>query len=414
MSGIRAACVLLLLALLAPAGDLPGAGIVLNGLLVAAATYLLLLRNREPLPLRAPSLAMGAFFAVLQALLLSSWALDWLVGAAGLSDLLSAWRPAMLAVATAAFTSAFGDFETRAHATWIRLVRVILVLATGHYVLVASSGAAMAVSRVLYGPLLNDVFAGEATSFFGTSYYAAYVYFFVFVFLLSDYLVQGEARRLLWVCWCLLLILAASSKPAAALALVAVPLAVAARLGAMGRLAFVGGLAVAGAAVVWWIGFEELRTLALAGNYLVSSFVLVIENPQAAGTFAVRYTQVADVIRESWNHAGFGVGLGRGVLLESWPAYLGHRYGLIGLVAYVLLWLGAAAHALRVRARVSERELRVMITAVGAWMLSAPLLNVSGGMMESGKTAFFNCAMLGMYLAWVHLRPAELPRGERA
>jgi hypothetical protein len=378
------------------------------------AVFVLALRNREPVPLRVRALAVAGFFALLQALLLVSWGLDWQIGVAGLSDLFSAWRPTMLAIATATFYSAFGDFNAAVYATWIRLVRLILVLSTGHYLLVTLSGAAMGLSRVLFGPLLNENFAGEATSFFGTSYYAAYVYFFVFIFFVSDYAVQGQARRLAWVGWSLVMILAAGSKPASALSLLAVPVAVALRLRPIGRAIFAASLVTGMAVAVWWIGPDELRAIALAGNYLVSSFVLVIENPQSAGTFAVRYEQMINALRESWNHAGFGVGLGRGTLLESWPAYLGHRYGVIGLSVYLTAWLFAGAHACRVGARAKDLELRAVLTAVGLWFLAAPLINVSGGMMESGKTAFFNCAMLGMYLAWAHAMPTAALRDKSA
>jgi hypothetical protein len=143
--------------------------------------------------------------------------------------------------------------------------------------------------------------------------------------------------------------------------------------------------------------FEILSEYLISLNinsYNISSMIRLLNNAEGAGTFSVRREQIDFVLENSTQRYGFGIGLGRGILLESWISYLGHRYGTIGLVFYVLMW-SYLFLKLFFSSKNKYSFANFNFVSLGFWFAFQPILLFSGGMNESGFTGLFSSIVLG-------------------
>jgi hypothetical protein len=146
-----------------------------------------------------------------------------------------------------------------------------------------------------------------------------------------------------------------------------------------------------------YYGFGVLSEFLLGLNietYNISSLIRLLNNAEGAGSFSVRMEQIDFVLEMSFQRFGFGLGLGRGVLLESWISYLGYRYGIFGLLFYFLLWVYLGFKLILLSFN-NYSYVNFEFVSLGFWFLSQPILLLSGGMNESGFTGMFSSVVLG-------------------
>jgi hypothetical protein len=144
---------------------------------------------------------------------------------------------------------------------------------------------------------------------------------------------------------------------------------------------------------------------ALIADYLLTggvrgirSMAGLVNNAEEHGSLVVRLFQVVNAINLSMEQGGLGVGLGRGLMLESYLSSFIYRYGLLGFFLYNIFFLMVAAFSLRRYSRAVNWEDKVIFSFGGVWYLLLPISLLSSPMYEMGKGAIFSGAVLACIL----------------
>jgi hypothetical protein len=133
-------------------------------------------------------------------------------------------------------------------------------------------------------------------------------------------------------------------------------------------------------------------------SYNIYSLIRLMNDAEGTGTYSVRQEQIDFALSQSAKNYGFGAGLGRGMLLESWISYYGYRYGIIGLIIYMFLWLSLALNLINTSLR-NEHYFKTIFIGLSFWFAVQPIILLSGGMNESGLTGLFSSIVIGFSIA---------------
>jgi len=236
-------------------------------------------------------------------------------------------------------------------------------------------------SSILSGPL-------------GTSYYIGYLGFFLFVHFIFLYKNSKTLKLFIKLVIACFVVFLSGSKPPLVLLVFILP-----TLFFHVRYFFISLFSYFFLLFLFfnYYGFGVLSEFLLGLNietYNISSLIRLLNNAEGAGSFSVRMEQIDFVLEMSFQRFGFGLGLGRGVLLESWISYLGYRYGIFGLLFYFLLWVYLGFKLILLSFN-NYSYVNFEFVSLGFWFLSQPILLLSGGMNESGFTGMFSSVVLG-------------------
>jgi hypothetical protein len=135
-------------------------------------------------------------------------------------------------------------------------------------------------------------------------------------------------------------------------------------------------------------------------SYNISSLIRILSNAEGAGTYSIRQEQIDLALFRSTDNYGFGVGLGRELLLESWISYYAYRYGIIGLAVYIFFWVYLAVELL-LSGRKKNLISGYFMVYLGLWFLFQPVLLLSGGMNESGMSGVFGSIVIGFSMVLI-------------
>ncbi len=252
--------------------------------------------------------------------------------------------------------------------------------------------------------LVFDLFYGERSSILtgplGTSYYLGYIVFFIYLHYL--FVLRQKFSIIVTIKFLMAagLIYISDSKPPLVGFLVLLPLVIFPKK----RFAlWFFGYSLVCVTGCYILPLEKLVDFLVNLNidsYNVSSFIRLLTDPEGAGTYTVRQEQIDSTLFITSHRLGLGVGMGRGILLESWISYYGYRYGIIGLVIYLFFWIFIAFRLFILGCCDNSIYAGLMI-CMAIWYLFQPILLLSGAMNESGISGVFSSITLGLSLVLI-------------
>ena len=345
---------------------------------------------------RSIFLLLTYFF--LQGLLALSWGFDVIEGRAHFSDILSSLRPLFLCILVLFFAGFFGSNYQKGVQVFSTFCSIFVVLCFLFVVLESQLAGFDKVSYFLYKQESRDILENAGISFFHTTYFAGYVYLFMFLLfgfkaLLGRSLFDGFMFLLSF-----LLLIWAQSKVYYVLIVIGIIFILFFCLQARAFYKFFTLIFLSTLGLVLFY-FYGLYDLLKETNRTFLTLSVLLESPEASGSLGVRVNQVLFAFQESYDNFLLGAGLGRGTSLESYLSNFTYRYGFLGLVIYFILFCSVAFTSISQAPRTMSAENRGLNLAIGIWFLMMPVSLLSSPMIETGKTAVFSCAVLGMWVA---------------
>ncbi len=246
----------------------------------------------------------------------------------------------------------------------------------------------------LYGARSSDL-SGPL----GTSYYIGYIFFLMYLNFLFKLKSKFNLINLLKLVIAFVIIFLCESKPPLLIAIFMFPfLFFPIKSFKIFTLIYFGFLII----LFSNVKTDELTEILVGFNidsYNVKSLIRILDNAEGAGTYSVRQEQAEMAISGSFRNYGFGLGLGRDILLESWLSYYGYRYGVIGLVIYFVFWvyLGISSYLKGLKNNRFNENWYILVV-LGFWFFFQAALLMSGGMNESGITGIFNSIIIGLII----------------
>jgi hypothetical protein len=338
-------------------------------------------------------------------LLLISFSSDYAAGNAALGDLPSALRPLMFLIIITAFTKIFSAEIKTVHIL-DKMMTVIFLSLVSLFILELVFPRFRNLLTILYGERNTDF-----SIHLLTSYYASYLIFFVFTYFLCIGKFKGDLLRALLSIPLLLNIILADSKPATILAFLILVLFLLPKKNWLKLCAILIGLVLLIDSAASTFGLIILLEWLVKqfDLYSLQSLLIIVQDSASAGTYSVRESQIIESFELSSLNGGFGVGLGRGMLLESWLSYFTFRYGIYGSIIYLFSWIWMTC--LMLKRFVSVRrtgQIGPIYLYLCLWFGSQPILLMSGAMNESGETSIIYCMAIGLALSLIRAEEESL------
>lgn len=350
--------------------------------------------------------AFFVYLFALQALLIINFVVN---GASQVQvgDVPSLFRPVMLCM-TFLMVLFFLERDVEFNDQFLKVFKVFIIISVLYFFVEIFFVEKF--SQLVYGlykresrPDLRFVF----TSFFGTSYYAGFVYFTVLIFLLPNFFMKKSLGNFCLVFFCIFFVLLNQSK------LILFTLALYLFIIFFIRQGWFGKLMTL--LVCSFILFGSLSLLSdtqLTSGLKVSSLSslrTLIFDPQSSGTLNVRIFQITSILQQE---AFLGMGLGRDAELESWLATYLYRYGVLGAVSFLIFHLSLALTLIFLgkHAPMSNRE-KIFITSISIWFFLLPISQMSSAMIEGSKFSYLYALMCAIALSKVAHHRKSFTRG---
>lgn len=241
-------------------------------------------------------------------------------------------------------------------------------------------------------------FASQATTFFGQTYYSG------FVFLTIMTLIMGlTADKTSWSDWAVIsfsffIVLLSQSKPAIFVSFFLIFLFVAlkARTFFLIAVPFVFMLI----ALLHQYLFSFIIDILLGIDTIgTRSLLRMLEGVESSGSLSVRLNQISETYYlVLGNNPFLGLGVGRGVLLESWVAEMMFRYGFIGIFVFIVMVFYLTFISLVSFFRLKKEGFvhAHLPLFLAIWFLSLPILLLSSNMIENSKTAIVSMFVIAL------------------
>lgn len=340
------------------------------------------------------------YYSLAQVLLIPSYWHDIQSGVEGFSGVVSFLRPTLLYVMYLTFNStARGVLNGDS-----KLLIYFLVLSL-LYSVVELFGLWDWAVYFFYKREEKIAIARAVVTFFGTTYYAGYVYLVFFLLSYSTYLVKKKPTYLLLSAGALILTIAAQSKIIwLSLILSLFMLAYFNAKGSSGKVKFL--VFVIAAFSFLFFGFEYLYKVLLSLELKsVRSLNTLLFNTENSGTLLVRLEQILFSVNSLIdNNTIFGLGLARELELESWVSLFLYRYGLLGFLSFIafVFYLVFTSITNMKRLRGSRYYFYSVICLI--WSLLLPLTQLSTAMIELSKLAVISSFMIALTVNLKSLR----------
>lgn len=350
----------------------------------------------SPMKLSKECLLFGFLFLVLQMLLLISWAFDIGVNKASMADIPSLIRPIFFIITTFFFYNYFSIYNKNLFGDLYRLFVGQVFIICVYYLAYKLSPSFREIAFILYLRSGKTVIHGYATTFFKTTYFAAYYYFIPFLFFLVTFFIRRKLIDLCFVIMSGFLLVFAGSKSFYIVPLIAVSIIF--LFSRKGRISYLFLFTGSWIVITITLLFRDSLIEIISRYHSLRSLSRIIGSPGESLTLQLRLAQTFESLNNSIENWGFGVGLGRGILLESYLANFTYRYGLIGLIIYHLIFLGMAYLSLKIIRRNSFKD-KVFGCMTGIWFLLLPFAMLSSAMIERSKMSIISFMVFGLVLS---------------
>ncbi|MBS0043583.1 hypothetical protein KFE26_14940 [Shewanella sp. M16] len=244
-------------------------------------------------------------------------------------------------------------------------------------------------------------------TFFGTSYYSGYAFLIVFYLCLINYsLNKVMVNFLLILCSAALVILSQSKTIILALFLSTYLYLIIVNKNYIFRLLLLSAPVTLLFIFIANKGFLS-DILVSSGLRSAKSLDTLLMNTSNSGTLNVRMDQILYAFDIAYFQSYiFGAGLGRAEDLESLPAVFLYRYGLIGLAFhYIMVFIALFYSAYKIYV-LRNSHYRIYALVVFLWLITLPITQLSGVMIEMSKLSYLSAIMVGylMRLKFINVK----------
>ena len=338
-------------------------------------------------------LIIFVYYTVLQMLLILG--LLFSGGEFSISEVPSIFRPLMsmlivLGVGLLVQASKFSDREL------YRVLIIFLIVSVGYcFIEIVFYKEAASIVFDLYKREYRESLLTSFTSFYGTTYYSGFIYYSVFTLVAPFVLSRGYSLSIFFAIVAVVLTFGAQSKlmlvalllHACLFFLVVIPIS--------WRLFLIP--AIVGSFL--WVYLSGTLSDILVNIPLSSASSLnrLLYSPETSGTLNIRIEQITDVFNEL---SFLGIGTGQGIALESWLSTYLYRYGLLGVVAFLIfnLFLAIRAYVVSRKERENSYFKSNFMFSLSIWFLLIPLSQLSSVMIDGSKFLFVYCVFIGLVL----------------
>lgn len=335
------------------------------------------------------------YFLTLQLLLLLSYFFGE-EGLNGLSDIPSLLRPIMLLVLTLGFSILLSDRQS--FELCISIVCILTVISFIYALIeVFAFSSAAPIMYFFYRWEDKTNIEGASVSFFSLPYYAAYVHSILMLFILAGLSLRPSVTRYIILVMAIVNIMLTQSKTGIFVSFVALFMYWYVSVGPRARLFVVTIAVFFCVAVVYYLyDFVSFLYDAIGGNFAYTT-LLILERPEEAGNLAERLNQVGTTLTLLGNGGWLvGLGLGKGLTLESWLAYVPYRYGGLGLLFFFIFYVFVTVRSIYLSFYLSDKHLIIIARIVAIWAFCLFFTQLSSLSMETSKSSIFTALMLAL------------------
>lgn len=337
-----------------------------------------------------------AYFLVFQLLLMCSY---WFgVEELGeISDIPSYYRPVMLMVITLAFLSLMHDYESVYKLALRAIKAIVLMVFTYSFFEVFFLNELSSLMFTFYRMEDKSNINGVAVSFFTLPYYAAYILNTFLVFLLSNYKINKSFVSALYVLICIISVIFTQSKMGIALTFSIFFLFYFMRSKFFSKtlICFLFFVFV----VILYRYLYDVVSFMYSnyGGNLFSTLYVMLKSPEQSGNLMERVNDIHSTYELIiTNNIFVGVGLGKGVTIETWIASLMYRYGFIGLALFIITYISMGLYSWRLYSIEKNIYRAELLNICSIWALTIFISQLSGLMMEISKNAVVTCFMFAL------------------
>lgn len=337
-----------------------------------------------------------AYFLVFQLLLMCSY---WFgVEELGeISDIPSYYRPVMLMMITLAFLSLMHDYESVYKLALRAIKAIVLMVFTYSFFEVFFLNELSSLMFTFYRMEDKSNIDGVAVSFFTLPYYAAYILNTFLVFLLSNYKINKSFVSALYVLICIISVIFTQSKMGIALTFSIFFLFYFMRSKFIGKtlICFLFFVFV----VILYTYLYDVVSFMYSkyGGNLFSTLYVMLKSPEQSGNLMERVNDIHSTYELIiTNNIFVGVGLGKGVTIETWIASLMYRYGFIGLALFIITYISMGLYSWRLYSIENNIYRAELLNICSIWALTIFISQLSGLMMEISKNAVVTCFMFAL------------------
>ena len=333
----------------------------------------------------------------LQVLLIGSLIIESASSSFNFGSFLSFLRPLMLLLTSLAAIKMVqsSDFFVKRVIYIVATLSIIYVICEIFFIEYFSSIIFFLYKRDFRVELINS-----GVSFFGTTYYAGYSFLVMFYFSIINYELYDKTLKgkMAVFSFSVLVLFSQSKTMLFALIISLFIYFVYKQRGFIMKFLFIifPFLVVS----TFIIFLDEISSFLLSTDIIsFKSLATLLTNREESGTLNTRLEQVVFAWNSSLNNfAIFGSGLGRDESLESLPAVFIYRYGILGLLIFILFVIWIILSSLIVLIKSAPYKSKVYALVVFMWSLTLPLTQLSGVMIEMSKMSFFSALMLGIFV----------------
>ncbi|EKO3701885.1 hypothetical protein P0F11_003043 [Vibrio metschnikovii] len=326
------------------------------------------------------------YYGICQVLLVPTLVIDIFNNEVGYGSIFSFFRPTFLCIAYLAIL----ELIVRANIDKIFLVLKIVIFVSFCYALIELFLLDYFSEFVfsLYKREERLSLRFSSTTFYGTTYYSSFVYFTMALLMFSNFERTSRINNLIFTVLAYSLVMLTQSKAGMFALLLALCL--------MMGLSSVKWLRMALMCMIFSLVIIVLNinfvfdSLAEFNLVSVKQIYELIYHTEKSETLGDRMEQTLYSLEIVNSHLGvFGGGLvPQDGSLESWPALFLYRYGLFGVLNFILFSVFISALSLKPFFRKVNIVYPSFAKAGFAWGLTLPITQISTPMMELGKTAF--------------------------
>lgn len=380
-------------------------------------TVLLLCSPTAKAPIRA-LYTIGALIIPLQFLVLTAFFYEFLTGDANAQSIPSALRPTLLGFYFFALIYFITPQLRKNPSTIYKSLGAICLLIYSFVLLydILSIEAARSILQYLYiSPHRVERVEGRFVSFFGTTYWAGFVYFVLFCFFAALVLTRARKRAVAFVHGIILLSLLVStgSRVFLLLPIFVLPILIILNFSGFKAAAIFIVLCCGAPFALFFshLGPPIIDWLLQSGTYAARQTGRMLLDPGQAGSLQIRLEQVLYAATHE-SSIFLPAGLGSNLLLESGYAELLYRTGLFGFLLFFTFcfWL---SYKMSCNAKNENDHYRKGLSlGVSAFLLTSPFWMLPNSMIDYPKTAFaFALAVaIGISLLGTSKKPG--PPGE--
>lgn len=315
----------------------------------------------------------------------------------GMSDIPSYYRPIMLMVITFAFLSLMDDYESIYEST-LHIIRMLVLLIFIYSVLeVFAFNVFSSLFHAFYRLENKGNIDGVAVSFFTLPYYSAYILNTFFIFLLSSHNKEKKFKSLIFVLLCISSIFLTQSKMGIALCFAVLFIFYFMQSKIISKVIILAMFFVfITASYIYLYDFVSFMKNEYGGHLFTTLYVMMA-NTEQSGNLMERVNDIYNTYKLIENNNYFvGVGLGKGVTIEIWIASLMYRYGVPGLVFFIVTYLFIGLYSWYLSLKESDFYRSELLKICSIWALTLFISQLSGFMMEVSKCAVISCFMLAL------------------